>query len=359
MVIIDFSAIKGGGGAQIAMNFLQAFDESNFKYDVLFLLPDTGPLSRGNLLMGNKRFIIVRSSNIFKRLLFEKITYPQIVKNKGVRVCYSFFGAGLPKLQSVKQITTVAYPIICYDESMFWSYLKGYRWIIKKIVNHFRKQRIASSDLVLVETIIMRQRLMNSLQIRNIDLLPPAVSGFVNLTKIKREKKTILVLSGNAPHKNLWRLPAIALGLQGARETIDFEFIVTVAPESFNTQLPASITCIGSVNPEEVGVLYCKSEFLLSLSDLESFSNNYMEAWASRTLLIVSDRDFARDICKDSAFYLEPHEVEDSVRVINRALNLSNEEYEAMLDHGEDNLQSLPTHTERTKMILDRICELY
>jgi hypothetical protein len=46
----------------------------------------------------------------------------------------------------------------------------------------------------------------------------------------------------------------------------------------------------------------------VNLSDLESFSNNYMEAWKANVPLLVSDRDFARGICGESAIYCEPHD---------------------------------------------------
>ena len=44
----------------------------------------------------------------------------------------------------------------------------------------------------------------------------------------------------------------------------------------------------------------------MNLSELESFSNNYMEAWKAGLAQICSDRDFARHICGGSAFYVEP-----------------------------------------------------
>jgi hypothetical protein len=36
-----------------------------------------------------------------------------------------------------------------------------------------------------------------------------------------------------------------------------------------------------------------------------------MEAWKANVPLLVSDRDFAREICGDSAVYCEPHDVDD------------------------------------------------
>ena len=357
MKIIDFSAIKSGGGAQIAANFLKAYRDLGFSEDVLFLLPDVGPLSANDYLSNSSRNFIVPSSSLWRRFYFELITYPRLVKRVKADVCFSFFGAGLPKIKNVRQITTVAYPIICYDESSYWKYLSSTKYEKKKLLNFFRKRRIKSADLVLVETEIMRRRISQILSIKNVKLLPPAVSSYVSEGKIVGNKRTILLLSGNAPHKNLWRLPSIARGLEKKCKELDFEFLVTVNSDYFDVELPASINCVGSVSPEDIGDLYRKSEFLLSLSDLESFSNNYMEAWATRTLLIVSDRDFARNICRDSAYFLEPHDIVNSIDVIGKALNASLLDNNRMLDAGENYLNLLPSNQERTKLIFDYICE--
>jgi len=65
----------------------------------------------------------------------------------------------------------------------------------------------------------------------------------------------------------------------------------------------------GAVASRDIQSLYDEAHVLVNLSDLESFSNNYMEAWKANVPLLVSDRDFAREICGESAIYCEPHNV--------------------------------------------------
>ena len=246
---------------------------------------------------------------------------------------YTFFGPGLPHPPSIKSIVSVAYPIICYDDSPFWSHLSKQRMLRQRLINFARKKRLSAADHLIVELRMMRDRLASvpTMPAHDFHVVPPSPSEFVDDRPYSPGRHahtpTFLVLSGVAQHKNLWRLPELAVALRML--TPRFRFVITTDAHLFADHLSArsrkafQVTAChfdfrGTVAPDEIGTLYEEADYLLSLSDLESFSNNYMEAWKAGVPLIASDRDFAREICGESAIaYLEPHDPEGAAQQLN------------------------------------------
>lgn len=68
---------------------------------------------------------------------------------------------------------------------------------------------------------------------------------------------------------------------------------------------------VGRVDMVDVASVYEATDAVLSTSQLESFSATYIEAMAYQRPLAVSDLEFARDVCGDSAVYFDPENVKD------------------------------------------------
>ena len=67
----------------------------------------------------------------------------------------------------------------------------------------------------------------------------------------------------------------------------------------------------GQINHYELKNLYKNIDYVFLLSQLESFSNNIIESWYFRKLLIVSNEEWSRSICKEGACYVERNSIED------------------------------------------------
>jgi len=370
MLLIDFSPLKAGGGCQLALNFIYELNNQrseNLKF--IFLIPDTGPLKDLPTQFPNFFFIVSPSSSVFKRVFFEYYSLQKILIKKGVDKIFTFFGPGLPHKANVKSIVSVAYPIICYDESIFWKHLPLKKYIKQKIINYARLQRLHNADFIIAETPVMAERLSTVLHKAHHEFIisPPAPSEFVSernaLVKSGNNISKFLFLSGVAPHKNLWRLPEICFELLNNID--NFVFMISSSKEAFishlsNTQkklfskVSKHFNFLGTIAPDEINNVYQEADFLVSLSDLESFSNNYMEAWKVGIPLIVSDRDFSRAICKNSAIYIEPHnphEVASTiVNVLNNPTKLKN-----IIAEGKELLKTLPEVNMKSKHLLSII----
>jgi len=365
--LFDFGAIKTGGGLQLASSFLRLFKASEVASREISVLASErlAPLAKSGWDV-----VGVVPNRMFSRVLFEYFWLPRIIKKENIKAIYTFFGPGLPKISGVKSVVSVAYPIICYPDSNYWRHLPWLERLKKRLINSARAARIRRADVVVCETEVMKARLKEFCGIRaEIVVLPPSPTEFLSefdpkLRVLKRNACCrILVLGGLAHHKNNWRLYQVARVLN--QRKISAIFVCSFDAEDFgraikmteNSSVDREIfnkyfEFLGTLPPEGVESAYQGCQFLINLSDLESFSNNYMEAWKASVILLCSDRDFSRHICGESALYFEPHDVDSVVDAILKATSLSVDSAGRMLNEGKRRLRDLPLARERMEKII-------
>ena len=366
-ILLDFGAIVSGGGAQLALNFLDHMKKrgGTAKHSFFLLIPETGPLA--DIDFSNQYSGIYKTPKpYFRRIIFEHTKLQNILKTNNIQRVYTFFGAGIPCPKGIESIVTVAYPIICYPDSPYWKYVPLKKKYPKLVVNYFRRKRLKASSRIIAETEVMKERLIRALNYnsQNINIIPPAPSEYVSPVEYNPNSETgkFLFLSGCDPHKNLWILQNLAKDFvsKGWR---DFKFILTVKKESYINSLkePADheilnnhFEFVGTIHPREIQSVYAKCDFLMIPSDLESFSNNYMEAWKAGIPIIASNRDFAKHICGDSAIYIEPHDISaTSSKLISVAKD--NNLKIKLIEAGKSKLSTLHNTSDRSEKILDII----
>ncbi len=369
-ILLDLSSIKSGGGAQLALNFCDQMKSSHCEKTEWFAyLPARGPLSGG---VDNKVFseVIKSKNSLLARWAHENWKLRKFIVRNEIDAVFTFFGAGVPTPKNVLSIVSVAYPIICYPDSPYWGHVPPLEGLKKRIINVGRRLRIKRADLIIVETEVMRQRLAAALGVdrRTFKIVQPTVSQYLGVPA--KNKATgpfrILFLSGTDQHKNLWRLARVAKILERSGAGEDVLFVLSTTKAAFelglkrmgeSTDFPESwFEFKGAIDPREISKIYEQIDCVANLSDLESFSNNYMEAWQAQKCLITSDRDFARAICGESAEYVEPHCAESIVAGIGRLRDSENLR-KKLTDAGTRKLRALPTPAEKFHLLCKILIE--
>lgn len=366
-VLLDLGAIKTGGGVQLALNFVRSINARRRPGDRVWLLVAEGSLLEREVAAVEADGVWSSPRQYLRRAAFEYLRLPRLLSASGIDVVFTFFGAGVPRPPGVRAVVTVAYPIICYPESAYWRHERPRRRWFNRARNWLRCRRLRKADRVLAETEVMRQRLSRTLGMdpARIHLLPPAVSAFAEARPRTAHAGpfVFVTVSDNSHHKNLWRLYAVARALR-ASGFVDFEFRMTVRLEDLRADFPerevdeavlaAHFRCLGPVAPTSIMDVYGTADALVVISDLESFSNNYIEAWRVGLPIIASDRDFARHICGDSAVYVEPH---DPVAAAAEFARLARDAglRERLVAAGAQRLRQMPTLEQRCDMIWHEI----
>jgi glycosyltransferase involved in cell wall biosynthesis len=363
-ILLDFGAIKSGGGAQLAVNFLEYLEQHAARdHDFALLIPASGPLATLERRRGYLG-VLVSPRSYRERLQLENGRLQRFIADRGIDAIFTFFGAGLPHPPSVRSVVSVAYPVICYPESPYWRNAGLRERLQVRALNWMRVRRLRQASSIIAETDIMKARVARVLRIpaQRIRVIPPAVSAHVR--QLERADvapaRRFAFVSGNETHKNLWRLYEIAR-CAVARGFRDFTFHLTVTRAAYVQRLRGRshdrqlidrhFDFIGPLAPAEIMRVYENADCVVSLSDLESFSNNYMEAWKVGLPLIVSDRDFAREICGASALYVDPH---DPRAVIAALLQVQADPAlrRRLVAEGMRRLGELPTLPQRTSQVL-------
>lgn len=334
-ILVDLTSVVGGGGYEQSTALLQGLGAVSVSrgVEVICAVRAGGRLAEFVAALG-LRSIEVKPS-VMRRAIFSLFSAARFIRRERIDAVYVAFGIGLVAPHSCPQIINVAYPIICYPDSPYWQHLPPIRRLrtrIKSLMRAWLIRRRATG--VIAEYSVMRDRLVAhaGLPADRAQIVPPIIGGvarrLLQMGWTRRPVRSdgrgfrVLFVTGADPHKNLWRLPAAVerLHARGVRSVI---FAVTVTEATFR----ASCAAVGMVSGadefrreyfEFLGptfgdalarqVLDC--DVLANISDLESISNNFIEAVACGKPMLLANRDFALRCVRTPYVVCEPHDVE-------------------------------------------------
>lgn len=291
-LLLDCSSVDGGGGLTQAKGILGALSELEDELVVTVLIRR----SKVHLLEDYNVDRITCSDRAIPRFLFQALFG---LRYRGFDYVYTVFGIGLgclPK-RSIRGIN-VALPIICYDDSLFWTDLSFLSRIRARAKVLARRSLIKlRSDLIFCESETMRVRLINQAGFPTTKLIvvPPVESFIVRELRMvtsqlkNRDELNILYVTGNSFHKNLRYLLSHCDKLEEELLKMGVRFRVTVR----GTSSSKVVNFIGPKSGKKLIDEYLAADVLMNVSDLESISNNFMEAQAINKPMLINDVDFA------------------------------------------------------------------
>ncbi len=324
-VILNFLPITAGGGLQNALSLLNALslDESRRSGCVPVVRAGT-ELYKLCLNLGMTPITVADSRR--GRLAFECRCRSIFARGQ---TCFTLFGPVMLRSSGhLLNVTGNAYSNLFHPEVPFWSNYSGLSRIKRELIDHYRRRQTALSDYWIFETEALRERAIRlcGFPEQRVAVVKMAPSRLVapehvdddtanRLDNELPEGFRLLFLNGAHHNKQMHRLPAIAEHLK-ASTTKPFSFVTTMPQEhpytadvckGFATRGLTRHHCnIGPVAPSQVSSLISTVNAMCTFSRLESFSNNFIEAWKMDRPLIVTDADWSRRCCGEGAHYLDP-----------------------------------------------------
>jgi glycosyltransferase involved in cell wall biosynthesis len=365
---INLVPIASGGGLQNAINLILGILEIESEYNNYIFIIGNEKLEK-ICLKKDLNFIKVKN-NKFHRLFFELFFFI----NKKNNIIFTLFGASPLFSYNNTTINGCAYSNLFYPEIDFWDYLPFYKKIIKKIKDFYRYMVIKISDVVIFETDILKDRAVNYKDFPDEDtyVVKMAVNKIVeeaknigssnNYLKSYKDKFKILYLASSHPNKRQHLLIDIAKFFKENNENICFittmderkkyskEFINKIKKNN----LEDYIINLGPIDSSDVGSLINEVDAMINIAKLESFSNNFIEAWTFNKLLILTDADWSRGSCKESAIYIEPEKIIESAKKIVKIKDNHNKRNEIISTY-QNRLDEYFDYKEKTKKYLEII----
>jgi len=365
-ILFNFSQLKSGGGQNVAMNFLYAFDSVTKKdNNYTFLVANNSAPHKFLRRTGYHKYY-TSPRNPILRIFFEIIVLSPLLVAKKIDVIYTYFGYSCV-VGKVKQISGSADSNIYYPEINFWSHYSGVAALKKRLIDAYRIWGVKRADAVAFENTALLNRAVSYYGVRNSRYIPPSivlaqtVSPFCLHSHVPRSAFKVLFLCGWQLNKNVMLIPEIAAASK--KRMINVHFLLTAPPDGsevhkqfcakvFNRGVADLVTVIGQVEKSQLQSLYEQVDAVVLLSKLESFSNNIIEAWYFKKPLVIASEEWSRSICKEAAFYV-PRDSADDIADALSALICHGDKVDKIIENGTLELRGYPTIEKKISAEID------
>lgn len=370
MILFNFISIKSGGGQQNALSFLENIKLENEKLS--FVVSCTEDTLIHEYCIKNNLFFFSVKNTLIDRIKFEFFGLKNIRKHYPIKIIFTIFGAAPFCSYKATKISGCAYSNIFQPEIDIWGYLPWKDKILKKIIDIFRVVLVLKSDHIILETPFLKERARKGiLKNKKISVIEMAPSKLITdrLSNIKEVELhnnfyDILYLSGAQPNKRIDKfldlIPYLnRLGSKKFRLKLTLPedssyFKEVIKPKIDELKIREYVINLGTIHPEKVVDIISDVDAIVNVALIESFSNNWVEAWAARRLLIATDADWARASCKDAALYIDIYKPLKAAELIHSTF-INVEDYMKYITAGEKLLEQLPSSNERTQQYLNII----
>lgn len=351
-ILVNGISAKSAGGRSILTNFLTLLKKINTSHNFSVIVPDYG--SYGGL--AGPRVRLLPMPWFSKAALLPAVNalmLPGLVRRGGYDLVLNL--ADIPIPTETRQIFLFDWSYAAFPESIAWQRASWTDNFKRRTKLYFFRRYLPFIDVTIAQGSAIRERLEALYGIRQIRVIPNAVAldslsageshDFSLGTGFK-----LLCLSQYYSHKNLEVLIDVAELIR--ERSIDIKIVLTIeAAQGFGARrlikaikdrnLGGVIINVGPVAMPQVPSLYEQTDGLLLPTLLESFSGTYVEAMFHGKPIFTSNYEFAIDICQDVAFYFDPLNAHDILRVINQAIE-SPEVIALMIAAGRSRLEAMP-----------------
>jgi len=354
-ILINFSPLKGGGGQNVALNFLLGLEKACVNDNLLFVVARGSEPHKYLENSGGGNFIAAPRNPIV-RVLYELLWLPRILKKNRIEVIYTYFGFCL-YLGRIPQVSGSADSNIYYPEVDFWNSYRGVARLRKNLIDKYRIWGVRRAAAVVYENEALMHRAKVLYNIKNSKYIKPSVvvsalSEALTLQPcVPMATRKALFLCGWQANKNVMLIPIIAGELR--KLGVRMHFLLAAPNDNSAMQVRFTalvnelhvrdmVTIIGPVEKCKLASLYSQVDYVMLLSKLESFSNNIIEAWQFRKPLITSSEEWAKSICRNAAFYVN----RDSAKAIALQLKyLENNpvSIQKIIENGDKELATFPS----------------
>ena len=367
-ILINFSTIKKGGGQNVAINFLLSLKQIELKDKLMFVVSKGSPIDKLTSTLNFK--CIQFSSNPILRIFQEVLILPKIISDNAINIVYSYFGYTLLNKKKYIQVSGIAVSNIFFPEIDFWSEYKGFQLLKRKIIDLYRIKGVQRAHGLIFENEglkIRASKLYGVCENQTSYILPSVNritntdnnSDFTQKNRLLSKKVRLLFLCGWQLNKNVLKIPELAYEL--SKNELNFEIVLTAPKDNSNIHKEFSfrveqfgvkefINHIGSVEKINLPQLYQSINFVMLLSKLESFSNNIIEAWFYKRILVITDSEWSKSICDKSAIYVDRNNTIKIAEVIQSITSFENLETKRVVLNGIEKLKQFPTIEEKTKL---------
>ncbi|GAB3252257.1 hypothetical protein GCM10027347_11210 [Larkinella harenae] len=332
-LLINAFNLASAGGLNVALNFLKNVQQLKRETDIVHVVV---PKDCGYEVFEGKGLLLHFLPKLlnpwFTRPYMDNVWYPRLVSH--VKPDIIFTMGNFPSSVACKQVVLLHLSHLAYPhDQLLWKKL-GYEILFKiKLRTWVFKRRIKHADVLLVQTNTMRTRMRQLYtQLPTVQLFPNAYtllkshSAYTLPARKQAGLIYLLCLSRYYLHKNLEILVDVAQIIK--EKQLPYRIFLTIEPDQHpnakrllaqiaRESLDDILISIGNVPADGIASVYQQVDGLIMPTLLESFSATYVDAMHFGVSIFTSRRDFAEEVCGESAHYFDPHSAQNIVETIH------------------------------------------
>ncbi len=332
-ILINASTVKFGGGLTVALNFIKAFTNLNSIHPAIIIAPRNVGFER----LECDRIILITVPGMLHlwifRFFLDYIWIKQKIKINRIDFVISLGNLPIPNYK--KQALLFDNPFLTLT-SFNNIPLNITNKIKHKLRNFSFRMRLNSLSLIFTQS-----ELQNRLLMKKFKHLPGTViipnsyttlfinSGSKEIPAIRQKNKIILLaFSRYYEHKNL----EILLDLASLFKKYGANYLIYLTIRSnqgkgarkilssiSKLKLNDYIKNLGEIAPFNLHIVYDQVDAVILPTLLESFSSVYADAMKFRKPVFTSNREFAKEVCGNAAFYFNPFSARDIYNTLEAA----------------------------------------
>lgn len=336
-IFLDCSLLSIGGGIQVGLSIIQNIVHDPDIETIVVCTPQIDAQIDESSKQKLKAYHVVPNVPFYKKR--DQGNYiRQLEQKHKPDLVFTVFGPSYWRSKT-KNIQGFALGKMLYPEIRKFYPSKISRF--KEALFDFIKQKFffKNVDNFLVETEVVKARLVDKFNISPEKIYVISNSYSPAFEKRLQERKehvspdesvtTIFVPASFYVHKNLLILPKVLSELKKLNDKkVILKFTVPVNSAGWEEISKSAvqygvldqIKTVGHVPNHLICDEYLSSSFVLCPSLVESSTAVFPESFIAERPLLVSDRDFARNLCGDAALYFDPLDAADIARKIDDLL---------------------------------------
>jgi glycosyltransferase involved in cell wall biosynthesis len=364
-VLVNAVSCRVAGGRTVAQNFLRSYRAGSFSHDLVVYAPGHAGYED---LAGGRVTVKIAPSALQRGLLrpwADHVWLRRVLADESPDLLFAMGSIAYPT--KLPQLVLYHWPYAIYPEKEVWDRMGLADWTTRRVRRWLFGRRIRYASCFAAQTETVRERLLRLWGIADSVVVPNAVSisacsaelppDCLPKAAIPRGKRALLCLTRYYPHKNL----EILLELSRLIDAADLPLVILTTVSASDGPaacvfldairregLEAVLVNLGTVPMEQVPALYAVSSGLLLPTLMESFSGTYVDSMRHRKPVFTSDRDFARDVCSDVAYYFDPQDAGSILAAIQEAF-ADPIEMRRRVDAGEKRCARFPDWPEVTR----------
>jgi glycosyltransferase involved in cell wall biosynthesis len=374
-ILINAVNLKVGGGVTVVSSFLkELIANEEFHGDTFHVLVPSG--------IGYEKFdsypvkietVPNRMLSPLFRLILDYTWFKDKIAIIQPDIIFTMGNIAIPSI--IPQAVLFHFPYAMYpDEKEVWTRLSKLQQFDFKLRNLIFSSRLKYAKIIFPQTDSARFRLKKYYgnKIQKFKVIPNStyrLEGSHDVTEFFSRQlncKYLLCLSKYYSHKNIEIFVPLAklikeknsslrlvITIEGDQGSGSQELIDAIA----ENKLTDIIINIGKVPMDQVPALYRQVDGMIMPTLLESFSATYIDSMTLGVPIFTSDRDFARDVCGDAAWYFDPHNAEKIFNTISTAF-AQDEQRNEKVSLGKKLAESMPDWKEVTQMYVEALHEL-